>query len=66
MNSKLLLFPVLKSLQEEFEDTKKVIIIRKLKKDTMAKRKRDTGTNNDQQNITLKTKNRAIKNQLLQ
>ena len=62
MNSKLLLFPVLKSLQE-FEDTKEVIRICKLK-DTMARRKQDTGTNNDQQNITHKTKNRATRTSL--
>ena len=42
-------------LLEELEDTKVVIRIRKLKKNTMTKRKR---TNNDLQNTTQKTNDR--------
>ena len=46
--------------EEEFEDTKGIIIVRKWKKDnTMAKIKKYTRTNNYLQNTTQKTKDRA-------
>jgi hypothetical protein len=42
--------------QEEFEDTKRVIRIHKLKMDRQnnGQKKKDKRTNNDQKNITLK------------
>ena len=45
-------------LQEEFEDTKGVIRIRKIKEEQTTQRgkKKDKSTNNDLQNITHKTK----------
>ena len=47
---------------EEFEDTKKVIRIRKSKKDRQryGQKKKDKRTNNDLQNITHKTKDRVV------
>jgi hypothetical protein len=47
--------------QEEFEDTKGVIRIRKSKKDRQhnGQKKKDKRTNNDLQNITQKTKDRV-------
>ena len=60
--------------QEEFNGTIGVIRIRKSNKDrqdngqktdkTMAKRKKDNGTNNDLQNTTQKSKDRATRNPL--
>jgi hypothetical protein len=48
-------------LQEEFEDTKGVIKIHKSKKDRQHndQNKKDKRTNNDLQNTTQKTKDRA-------
>ena len=50
-------------MKEEFEDTKGVIRIRKSKKNRQhnGQKKKDKRTNNDLQNITQKTKDRAIK-----
>ena len=50
-------------MKEEFEDTKGVIRIRKSKKNKQhnGQKKKDKRTNNDLQNITQKTKDRAIK-----
>ena len=49
--------------QEEFEDTKGIIIIRKSKKDRQhnGRKKKDKRTNNDLQNITYKTKDRVTR-----
>ena len=50
----------IKSVLEEFEDTKEVIRIRKTKnRKCNGQKKKDKGTNNDQQNITHKTKDRV-------
>jgi hypothetical protein len=48
----------MRSPQEEFEDTKEIIRIRKSKKDRQlnGQRKKDKGTNNDLQNIHIKLK----------
>ena len=48
----------MRSPQEEFEDTKVVIRIRKSKKDRQlnGQKKKDEGTNNDLQNIHIKLK----------
>ena len=45
-------------IQEEFEDTKEVIRIRKSKKNRQhnGQKKKDKGTNNDLQNIYIKPK----------
>jgi hypothetical protein len=50
-------------MKEEFEDTKGVIRIRKSKKNRQhnGQKKKDKRKNNDLQNITQKTKDRAIK-----
>ena len=47
-------------VEEDFDDTKGVIGIRKSKKDRQhrGQKKKDKRTNNDLQNITLKTKDR--------
>ena len=47
---------------EEFEDTKEVIRIRKSKKDRQryGQKRKDKRTNNDQRNITHKTKDRVV------
>ena len=51
-------------LTEDFEDTKGVITIGKSKKNRKHndEKKRDKKTNNDQQNITQKTKDRVTRN----
>jgi hypothetical protein len=50
----------IKSVLEEFEDTKEVIRIRKTKnRKCNGQKKKDKGTNYDQQNITHKTKDRV-------
>ena len=50
----------IKSVLEEFEDTKEVIRIRKTKnRKCNGQKKKDKGTNNDQQYITHKTKDRV-------
>jgi hypothetical protein len=48
-------------VEEDFDDTKGVIGIRKSKKDRQhrGQKKKDKRTNNDLQNITLKTKDRV-------
>jgi hypothetical protein len=57
----LLDFSISSSFEEEFEDTKSVIRIRKSKKNRVAKRKR---TNNNLQNIHIKTKDRETRTTL--
>ena len=56
----------IKSVLEEFEDTKEVIRICKTKKNRqcIGQKKKDKGTNNDQQNITHKTKDRITRTTL--
>ena len=51
----------IKSVLEEFEDTKEVIRICKTKKNRQynGQKKKDKGTNNDQQNITHTTRVRV-------
>ena len=53
-------------LQEEFEDTKGVFIIRKSTKDRQhnGQKKKDNRANNDLQNITQKTKDQATRSPL--
>ena len=53
-------------IEEEFEDTKRVIWIRKSKKNRQhnGQKKKDTRTNNDLQNITHKTKDRVTRTPL--
>jgi hypothetical protein len=53
-------------IQEEFEDTKEVVRIRKSKKDIQhnGQRQKDKRTNNDPQNITHKTKGRVTRTPL--
>jgi len=52
-------------LQEEFEGTKGIIIIRKSKdRQHNAQKKKDTMANNDLRNITQKTKDRATRTTL--
>ena len=53
-------------IQEEFEDTKEVVRIRKSKKDRQhnGQKQKDKRTNNDPQNITHKTEDRATRTPL--
>jgi hypothetical protein len=53
-------------IQEEFDDTKGVIIFRKSKKVRQhnGQKKKDKKTNNDLQNITHKTKDRVTRSML--
>jgi hypothetical protein len=53
-------------VEEEFEDTKRVIIIHKPKKyrQPNGQKKKDNGTNNDLQNIIHKTKDRVTRTPL--
>ena len=56
----------MRSPQEEFEDTKVVIRIRKSKKDRQhnGQKKKDKGTNNDLHNSTHKTKDQITRTPL--
>jgi hypothetical protein len=51
--------------EEEFDDNKEVLRIRKPKKNRQhnGEKKKDKGTNNDQQNIHIKLKDRGTPNQ---